>query len=253
MSINRLNNLINNVYINNISFIYGNTNDLFCDKKLRLSNFEYQVFDLLKDYRKVFINSQKAYFLDKFSYESFLGKENISNNPKTLLEDIKLIDFSNNKDILEKMFKKQFIRQLKYFIGQNIKSFYIIDSDFNNDILNIIDIIKFNQIKNNYFLINIRDINFLETIIRKFDLNNYSILELLNPENDEIYNLLELLRIKNNITFNFNYLLESNIKVNNLLELYEKIKDYKNTDITEILYNFTTYETNKDKTNWLEL
>ncbi|MFN8577741.1 MAG: hypothetical protein U0354_12865 [Candidatus Sericytochromatia bacterium] len=224
----------------NISFIYGNIDDLFCDKKFRLSNFDYQSYEILKDSRTAFINKDKVLFYDSKSYNSFLG------NPIQEQDYKKLITFSNKKFLLEQIFKKQFIRQLSFFLKQDIRTFYIIDIENNEDIFNVL---YENYNTSNYFIIKTDNLELLNKIIKKYYLNEYSIIEVSNPKNDEIYNLLNRLRIKNNISFNNDLL--SSLEIKNLLSLYESIKDLKNTDINHYLESIKSQK-NKANDIWIE-
>lgn len=242
---------------NNLFFVYGETNDLFCDKKLRLSNFNYQLFEFLNSYqRKAFINAEQVYFLDNHSYNGFMNYdlENKSSKPiNGPLGELKLINFKFEQKVINNLFKTEFLKNLNYFIKQNIKSLYVINSENNSDIFDIVEILKNNNNKNNHFIITIKDMTLLEKIIRVCNLTNSYIYELENPFDDEIYNLLNLLRIKNNISFDLNKEFINQKKFGNLSDLYNKLKGYQDIDITDIINQICKMELTKDKTDWLEL
>lgn len=245
MTTYRLNKVFQNIGENNIFFLPDN--DIFCDSKLRITNIDFQIFRFFSEkYRVAFINDNNVNFLDELSFNSFCNFEKIT--LKGSLESLKLVEFKKNKLLIQKIFTKQFINNLKYFINENKNSVYVISSN-NENMSRIIDLFNRQILNDNILIIKFTDMQLLKQLLWNNNIN--CIIDSLKPESDELFNILELLRIKNNIKFNSDYI-KKETQINNLLDFYESLKEIKNKDITDIIIEFNNKESRQEKINWLE-
>lgn len=252
MTVSRIKNLL--LKINNsqasLFFLTGNIEDIFCDKNLTISNLRLELYNSFKNVlnieRITFVEKDDIYFLDDKSYKSYLGLEvnDLTNGP---LGNISILNSKINQSYLQGIFKEAFIEQLNYFLSQNIKSVYIIDSySFNNYFSNY----NYLTDSNNLIIIIDKQLNSLK--ISLINENKFEIIELDKPDKSEVFNLLNNLRINNGLEAIYD-IDELTKKIESLTYIYSNLKDHHN--ICLYLKNIFVKEERiyKSNTDWLEL